>query len=162
MMTLLKLLNPWEPSFVFVTVFLLTAALFIRGARRRQPSLGREIAFWSGMTLFYVALHTRVDYYAEHQFSAHRLQHLLLHHLAPLLVMAAYPGNVLRAGLPLPARMKLRRLQRHRFFRNFRSMLLRPSIITIAFVASIFLWLVPSVQFITMLDWITGSIRLLV
>ncbi|CAB3740591.1 hypothetical protein R8871_06613 [Paraburkholderia graminis C4D1M] len=152
-MTLLKLLNPWEPSFVFVTVFLLTAALFIRGARRRQPSLGREIAFWSGMTLFYVALHTRVDYYAEHQFSAHRLQHLLLHHLAPLLVMAAYPGNVLRAGLPLPARMKLRRLQRHRFFRNFRSMLLRPSIITIAFVASIFLWLVPSVQFITMLDW---------
>lgn len=152
-MTLLNLLTPWEPSFVFVTVFLLTAALFVRGTRRRQPSIGRQVAFWTGMTLFYVALHTRVDYYAEHQFSVHRLQHLVLHHLAPLLIMAAYPGSVVRAGLPLPARMKLRRLQRHRSHRILRSVLLRPSIITTAFLASIVFWLVPSVQFIAMLDW---------
>ncbi|CAN7806709.1 cytochrome c oxidase assembly protein [Paraburkholderia hospita] len=152
-MTLLKLLMPWEPSFVFVTVFLLTAALFVRGTRRLQPSIGRQVAFWIGMTLFYVSLHTRVDYYAEHQFAVHRLQHLVLHHLAPLLVRAAYPGSVMRAGLPLHARMKLRRLQRHRSCRVLGSVLLRPSIITIAFLASIVVWLVPSVQFIAMLDW---------
>ncbi|MFL9891046.1 MULTISPECIES: cytochrome c oxidase assembly protein [Paraburkholderia] len=152
-MTLLKLLRPWEPSFVFVTVFLLTAALFVRGTRRLQPSIGRRVAFWIGMILFYVSLHTRVDYYAEHQFSIHRLQHLVLHHLAPLLIMAAYPGSVMRAGLPLHARIKLRRLQRHRSYRVLGSVLLRPSIITIAFLASIVLWLIPPVQFIAMLDW---------
>jgi len=152
-MTLLKFVKPWEPSFVFVTVFLLTAALFVRGTRRVQPSIGRQIAFWIGMTLFYASLHTRVDYYAEHQFAVHRLQHLVLHHLAPLLVMAAYPGSVMRAGLPLHVRMKLRQLQRHRLTYILGLVLLRPSIITIAFLVSIIFWLVPSVQFIAMLDW---------
>jgi putative membrane protein len=152
-MTLLKLLKPWEPSFVLFTVFLLTAALFVRGTRRRRTSIGRQVAFWVGMTLFYVCLLTRVDYYAEHQFSVHRMQHLVLHHLAPLVIMAAYPGSVVRAGLPLLARMKFRRLHRHRYCRILRSALLHPSVITVAFLASIVLWLVPSVQFITMLDW---------
>lgn len=152
-MTLLKFLKPWEPSFVFVTIFLLTAVLFVRGTRRVRPSIGRQVAFWSGMTLFYVSLHTRVDYYAEHQFAVHRLQHLVLHHLAPLLAMAAYPGSVIRAGLPIHARTKLRRLHRHQVSLAVESVLLRPSIITVAFLASIVFWLLPSVQFVAMLDW---------
>lgn len=152
-MTLLKFLKPWEPSFLFVAVFLVTAALFVRGAWRLQPSIGRQVAFWSGMAIFYVSLHTGVDYYAEHQFTVHRLQHLAIHHLAPLLVMAAYPGSVIRAGLPLGTRMELRRLLRRQFIVVIGSVLLHPSVITIAFLASIVFWLVPSVQFVAMLDW---------
>jgi putative membrane protein len=152
-MPLLKLLTPWEPSFLFVAVFLVTAAFFVRGTWRLQPSIGRQVAFWSGMGIFYVSLHTRVDYYAEHQFAVHRIQHLALHHLAPLLVMAAYPGSVIRAGLPLHARMKLRRVLRRQSIVVFRSVLLHPSVVTIAFLASIVIWLVPSVQFVAMLDW---------
>jgi hypothetical protein len=92
-MSLISLLDPWEPSFTLVAVFVAVAVLFARGSRRIRISVVRQVAFWIGLGLFYIALHTRLDYYAEHQFFVHRLQHLVLHHLAPLILMAAYPGN---------------------------------------------------------------------
>jgi putative membrane protein len=107
-MSLISLLDPWEPSFTLVAVFVAVAVLFARGSRRIRISVARQVAFWIGLGLFYIALHTRLDYYAEHQFFVHRLQHLVLHHLAPLILMAAYPGSALRAGLPLRWRSALR------------------------------------------------------
>src|SRR5260363_129999 len=87
-MSLLQFLIPWEPSIVLPMIFIAAGALYLRGACHIQVSRARRIAFWSGFALFYLALQTRVDYYAEHEFFAHRSQHLVLHHLAPLLVMA--------------------------------------------------------------------------
>ena len=50
--------------------------------------------------LLYVSLHTQLDYYAEHQFFIHRLQHLVLHHLGPFLIVLSSPGTTLLAGMP--------------------------------------------------------------
>ncbi len=152
-MYLLNLLDPWEPSPALVAVFLAVAVLYARGARRIPVTFGRQAAFWTGLTLFYVALHTRLDYYAEHQFFVHRLQHLVLHHLAPLIMMAAYPGGALRAGLPFAWRGALRRWQRRAPARVAAAVFLNPTFISIAFVVSVVFWLIPSVQFVAMLDW---------
>jgi putative membrane protein len=152
-MSLLSLFDPWEPSLSLVVVFAAAALLFARGSRRIRVSVVRQAAFWLGLALFYVALHTRLDYYAEHQFFVHRLQHLVLHHLAPLIMMAAYPCGVLRAGLPLRWRAALRRWQRTRPARIASAVLLNPAFISIAFVVSVIFWLIPSVQFVAMLDW---------
>jgi len=152
-MSLLSLLVPWEPSFGLVAVFVTTAALYARGARHVRISIARRIAFWVGLTLFYIALHTRLDYYAEHEFFVHRLQHLVLHHLAPLILMASYPGSVLRAGLPLHWRSALRRWQYRRPARVLAAVVLNPAFISAAFVISVVFWLIPSVQFVAMLDW---------
>ena len=152
-MSLLSLLIPWEPSFGLVAVFIISAVLFARGSRRLSVSFARRAAFWSGLALFYIALHTRLDYYAEHEFFVHRLQHLVLHHLAPLILMAAYPGSVLRAGLPLRWRSALRRWQRRRLVRNVAAVVLNPTFISAIFVISVVFWLIPSVQFVAMLDW---------
>ncbi|HTI16527.1 MAG TPA: cytochrome c oxidase assembly protein [Trinickia sp.] len=152
-MSLLSLLDPWEPSPVLVAVFLAVTVLYARGARRIPVTLARQAAFWTGLTLFYLALHTRLDYYAEHQFFVHRLQHLVLHHLAPLVLMSAYPGAVLRAGLPLAWRRNLRRWQRGTAARMAAAVLLNPTFVSLAFVISVVFWLVPSVQFVAMLDW---------
>ena len=73
-MSLLSLFDPWEPSLSLVVVFAAAALLFARGARRIRVSVVRQAAFWLGLALFYIALHTRLDYYAEHQFFVHRLQ----------------------------------------------------------------------------------------
>src|ERR1700709_1165701 len=108
-MSLLSLLAPWEPSYGLVAVFVVTAALFARGSRHVRVRFARRAAFWTGLALLYLALHTRLDYYAQHPFFTHRTQHLVLHHPAPLILMASYPGMVLRAGLPLPWRSALRR-----------------------------------------------------
>jgi putative membrane protein len=152
-MSLLNLLVPWEPSFGLVAVFVITALLYARGSRHVRIGIARRIAFWVGLALFYIALHTRLDYYAEHEFFVHRLQHLVLHHLAPLILMASYPGSVLRAGLPLHWRSALRRWQYRKPARVLAAVVLNPAFISAAFVISVVFWLIPSVQFVAMLDW---------
>jgi putative membrane protein len=152
-MSLFSLFEPWEPSFGLVGIFVLVAALYARGSRRIPISIARQAAFWIGMGLFYIALHTRLDYYAEHQFFVHRIQHLVLHHLAPLLVMASYPGGALRAGLPLKWRSPLRRWQRSPSARIVAAVVLNPLFISVAFVISVLFWLIPPAQFVAMLDW---------
>lgn len=150
---LARLIEPWEPSACFVLVFTGVAALYHRGARRLPVSLARRFAFWSGMLLFYVNLHTGLDYYAQHQFSAHRLQHMALHHLAPMVLMVSYPGTVLRAGLPLRWRVRLRRAERSRAGRGLAACLFNPALVSVLFVALVLLWLIPSLQEASMLDW---------
>jgi putative membrane protein len=152
-MSALSLFDPWEPSPTLVIVFVVVAVLFARGSTRVRISVTRQAAFWTGLALFYLALHTRLDYYAEHQFFVHRIQHLVLHHLAPLIMMAAYPGVALRAGLPLRWRGVLRRWQRSAPARVVAAVVLNPSFISLFFVVSVLFWLIPSVQFVAMLDW---------
>ncbi|RKP50558.1 cytochrome c oxidase assembly protein [Trinickia fusca] len=152
-MPLISFLKPWEASYGLVAICLLAAILFARGSHRAQMTVARRVAFWTGLALFYLSLHTKVDYYAEHEFFVHRLQHLVLHHLAPLLVMAAYPGSALRAGLPFAWRRALRRWQRSRCTRVAAAVLLNPAFVSAAFIVSVLVWLIPSVQFVSMLDW---------
>lgn len=151
-MSALQLLAPWEPSTVLVLLFVVCAGLYARGQTRLRVSLARRLAFWCGLILLYLALHTRLDYYAEHEFFVHRLQHLILHHLAPLILMSSYPGSVLRAGLPLAARSALRRLVHRPAVVRCAAILLHPSMISSLFVISVVGWLIPPIQFVAMLD----------
>ena len=63
---LLSYLIPWEPSPPLVLLFIASIVLYVRGARRRRVSIARQISFWTGVTVLYLSLHTRLDYYAEH------------------------------------------------------------------------------------------------
>src|SRR3546814_12610289 len=107
-MDLIGWLTPWEFSPTFLLLFFVAAGLFLRGCFVRRVTVTRQFFFWFGMVLLYMSLHTRVDYYAERMFFIHRLQHLVLHHLGPLLIIGAYPGQVMRAGLPMRWRFWLR------------------------------------------------------
>jgi putative membrane protein len=152
--TLLKWIVPWEFSWVFLASFVLTCALYLRGSRRLPVSFSRKLAFWTGMAIIYLSLHTYLDYYAEHEFFMHRIQQLLLHHLAPLLIVTAFPGTVLRAGLPLAWRVRLLQpLRRSWPWRIVSGVLLNPTVATLLFIAFILIWLIPSMQTLAMLDW---------
>jgi putative membrane protein len=152
--TLLKWIVPWEFSWIFLATFVLTCVLYARGCRQLRVSRSRRIAFWCGMAIIYLSLHTYLDYYAEHEFFMHRLQQLLLHHLAPLLIVTAYPASVLRAGLPLRWRLSLLvPLQRSWPWRLLSGVLLNPTVATLLFIAFILIWLVPDLQTLAMLDW---------
>lgn len=151
---LLKWLVPWEFSWVFLAVFVLACVLYARGCRRLPVSASRRISFWVGMAIIYLSLHTYLDYYAEHEFFMHRIQQVLLHHLAPLLIVTAYPASVLRAGMPLAWRLRLLRpLQRSWPWRLVLGVLMNPTVATLLFIGFILIWLVPSMQTIAMLDW---------
>lgn len=152
-MTWLSWLIPWEFSPTLVALFMISAALFVRGTRVRRVTKARQAFFWLGWAALYLSLHTMLDYYAERMFFMHRVQHLVLHHMGPLLVMAAYPGSVLRAGLPLSWRVKLKRIGDAWFGQILIGLLTNPILIPSLFVLLVIIWLIPSVQFFSMLDW---------
>lgn len=146
-------LVPWEASPTVVIVFMLFGLLYVRGSRRRHVSIARQLAFWIGFGLLYAALHTRVDYYSEHEFFVHRLQHLVLHHLGPFIVALSYPGIALRAGLPWRLRVGVfRTVERSAASRWLFALLLNPIVAPLLFVGLIFFWLWPPVHFDAMLD----------
>jgi len=146
-------LNPWEFSPTLVVAFVASAWLFQRGRRVHGVNVVRQGLFWLGMALLYLSLHTHVDYYAERMFFIHRIQHLVLHHLGPLVLMAAYPGSVMRAGLPLAWRAALRRFRATLPGRALEGALTNPVFVPALFVFLVLVWLLPSVQFYSMLDW---------
>jgi putative membrane protein len=149
----MKWIVPWEFSWVFLVVFLATACLYVAGSQRLRVPMLRKSAFWLGMAIVYISLHTYFDYYAEHEFFMHRIQQVLLHHLAPLLLIASYPGTVLRAGLPFALRVRLRRMGRTLAWRVVSTCLFNPAFVTAFFVALILVWLIPDMQTLAMLDW---------
>lgn len=152
-MTLLTWLTPWEFSPTFILLFVAGCALFVRGTRVHKVSKARIAFFWLGMVLLYLSLHTRIDYYAERLFFAHRLQHLVLHHLGPLLIMGAYPGQVLRAGLPMVWRIRLRQFLDSSPGRIMVAVLTNKILVPVLFVVLVIGFLIPVVQFYSMLDW---------
>src|SRR5690606_3368538 len=133
--------------------FALGAVLFWRGSRHLKVSATRQFLFWTGFVVLYLMLHTRVDYYAERLFFAHRLQHLVLHHLGPLLIMGAYPGQVMRAALPLRMRVWLREFFDTLPGRGVKWFFTNKIWVPFLFVFLVLVWLIPSIQFYSMLDW---------
>jgi putative membrane protein len=149
----LEWLTPWEFSPTFLLVFFASAALFAQGVRVHRVGAARQAFFWIGMVMLYVSLHTRIDYYAERMFFIHRLQHLVLHHLGPLLIMGAYPGQVMRAGLPRSWRLGLRDFRQTATGRRVEALLTHRILVPVLFVVLVLGWLIPTVQFYSMLDW---------
>jgi putative membrane protein len=149
----LSWLKPWEFSPLLVVCFIVSAWLFVRGQRVHKVSRTRKVFFWLGWVMLYLSMHTLLDYYAERMFFIHRLQHLVLHHLGPLIIMAAYPGSVMRAGLPLSWRVRLHHFNQTLPGRTIISILTNPIIVPTLFVFLVVIWLIPSVQFYSMLDW---------
>lgn len=149
----LEWLTPWEYSPTVIVAFALSCGLFIQGARTRRVNIWRHILFWTGIVMLYLSLHTRVDYYSQRLFFAHRLQHLVLHHLGPLLIMGAYPGQVLRAGLPKFGRNMLHQFLSSKPGKITVGILTNRFLVPFLFVALVLGFLIPVVQFYTVLDW---------
>ena len=146
-------LIPYEFSPTLLAAWLLGAGLFWRGTRRRRVPRARQVWFWSGMALVWFALLTRFDFYALHQFFIDRIQQVLMHHLAPLLIMLACPLPVWRAALPLKLRARaLRPAARSLFWRVPAALLFNPLLATVVFVAVVLVWLIPRMMTLAMLD----------
>jgi len=143
-----ELLLPWEPSPLILAALATVALAYLNGARRTRPALGEQVLFWTGMLLFWVTLQTRFDYYAEHAFAAGQVQHVLLHHMAPLLVVLARPGETLTAGVPARARPLIARF----FAWPPLAVFGHPAVAGTVFCTLIIFWLVPAVHFYAMLD----------
>jgi putative membrane protein len=151
-------LTPWEFSPTVFTVCALACGAYAAGvaARRRAglpAGVWRNSSFFAGVILIYVVLQTHYDYFAQHMFWIHRLQHLVLHHLAPLLIMLAVPHAVMASGIPRRIRQRwLYPVWRHRVTRSLYRVIQQPLFASVVFVGLIFFWLSPAIHFKAMLD----------
>lgn len=129
-------LLPWDFSPVILAATLLGAAWYWR----RSPGLSvwRRLSFWLGLASLYFALQSGLDYYAEHAFFVHRIQHLVLHHAGPFLV-----------ALGLPTATFDRWSHASRWLR----LVAHPWLTAALFNGLVLFWLLPAVHFPAMLDW---------
>lgn len=152
-MTWLEWLRPWEFSPTLLLVFLICGVLFWRGTRVHAVQKHRQWLFWLGVLALYLNLHTMVDYYSERMFFIHRIQHLFLHHLLPLIIMLSYPGQVMRAGLPLKWRRKWRDGLNTQTGQFIQAVFTHRVFVPFLFVFFVLVWLLPIPQFYSMIDW---------
>ncbi len=158
-------LAPWDVSPTVILVCAVSAVLYARGlialARRgERAGFWRPFSFFLGLALDYGVLQTYYDFLAQHMFWVHRLQHLALHHVAPVLLVLASPGRAMWAGIPADWRERAAKLCRERrglrWIPGFGARLFRliqhPLIAPVLFVGLIFFWLTPSVHFGAMLN----------
>lgn len=151
----LHALLPWEGSPLAFAAAAGALVLYGRGWYRLGRGAGvlRPIAFLAGVLLPYAFLETRLEYYALHLFWLQRIEHLVLHHLAPFLIALSGPAAVLERGSP---RWLLQRvwqpLVTHRAVRATYRVLQQPVVASVLFVGLIYFWLIPAVQLDTMLS----------
>ena len=129
-------LLPYDVSPTVLAAALLSALWYWR--RGAGLPLGQRLCFWTGYACMLVALQTGLDYYAEHAFFMHRLQHVLLHHLGPFLIAL---------GLPQAA------LARWRSLTGWPRYVFHPWLTALLFNGLLLFWLAPPVHFPAMLDW---------
>ncbi len=155
MITLVEWLRPWEPSVPVFLACLLAAGLYVAGLMRgASPGFWPALSYFTGVGLMYAVTQTHYDYFSQYLFSAHRLQHLMLHHLGPFLVALAMPATVLAAGLPAAVR-RLPQGPMAPLFRVLRvvyRMVQQPFIAGFLFVGFIYFWLTPDIHFDAMLS----------
>lgn len=156
--SIVQAISPYEFSWLAAMFFGTVAFCYFNGqfqlAKQGSPeSKWKVFSFWLGLILCYVVMHTRFDYFAQFMFFVHRGQHLILHHLGPILIVLATPWSVLNAGFPKGRVKQLfgAVLASYPVALTYR-VLQYPFCASLLFVGLIFFWLSPEIHFDAMLS----------
>jgi len=145
----------WAPWDFSVSVYLATALALLwfgRGLastpQEERPPAWRIAAFLVGLVLTYAVLQTRFEYWSQHMFFLNRAQHVVMHHMGPLLIALGWPGAMIKRGAPV----WVQRAMDHRAVAAALRIVQQPLVAAFLFVGSFYFWLIPSVHFRAMLD----------
>lgn len=148
-------LLPWQFSPTVLTAVIAAAIVYQRGASRVRPPLAARhwVAFHVGLVVIYAALQTSWEYYASHMFFVLRLQHFVLHGLAPALLAGAMPGAVLARGLPRSLQTPMRAIEQA-LCRPLH-LLQNPGIAVALYLAGLLIWLWPPLStYVMVSNWL--------
>ncbi len=154
----IQYLLPWEFSPAVALFCLLAAGLYLRGWLRCRHS-DQPVGYWpllsymTGIIIVYLVMQTWFDYLSQHMLWIHRLQHLVLHHLGPFLMMLGAPLKVLPQGVPEKfTAVILTPLWRSAPVRFLYALLQNVVVAPLLFVGLIYFWLLPDIHFTAMLS----------
>jgi putative membrane protein len=139
---------------LFCALAALAYGLGLRARARAGLALPHAgaLGFYAGLVLIYAVTQTGLDYLAQYMFWVHRGQHLVLHHLAPFLLVLARPHEVLPYACPPRWRAPAARLLDSPWLRWPYRVLQQPVVASVLFVGIIFFWLLPEIHFDAMLS----------
>lgn len=152
-MSAAEYLLPYDFSPLTVLAYILVLSLYSYGLFRmpdsERPGSGRIFTFTLGVMLCYGVMQTQFDYYSQYMFFVHRGQHLILHHLGPILIALSNPLPVIQflyRQIPqvvrpflVPIGWLYRCLQ-------------QPAVASLLFFGLIYLWLWPPIHFDAMVS----------
>lgn len=147
---------PYIAPFIFnVPIFLgvwFFAFWYARGLSRTdaavRPPQWRRCCYFSGLALIYFVLQTHFEYLAQHMFFLDRFQQMSIGVFAPFLLAFSWPADTLRRGVPA----ELQRACRGRWVQRPLAVLRHPFIAALITMAVTDVWLLPRVNFISMLN----------
>ncbi|MGH6971145.1 MAG: cytochrome c oxidase assembly protein [Caulobacteraceae bacterium] len=135
----------WDFSLDLVIPTVLALVLYWRGLEKRPAAFDeaplRHLSFLGGVFLTFASLASPIDAMADHLFSMHQVQHMLLRVVGPMLIAYAQPQATLVAGSPSWLRRgPVGRTLASAPSRGLFGFLMRPWLVTTLFVASLYLW----------------------
>lgn len=152
-MSVADYLLPYDFSPLTILAYILVLGLYsyalLAMPAAERPGSGRILTFTLGVLLCYGVMQTRFDYYSQYMFFVHRGQHLILHHLGPILIALSNPLPVMRflyrqiPKLILPYLAPIGWAYR---------ILQQPAVASLLFFGLIYFWLWPSIHFDAMLS----------
>ncbi|MBO6567022.1 MAG: cytochrome c oxidase assembly protein, partial [Pseudomonadales bacterium] len=152
-MSLLDYLLPYDFSPLTILSYMLVMGFYgvglFRMPEQDRPGALRIFAFTLGVMICYAVMQTRFDYYAQYMFFVHRGQHLILHHIGPILIALSNPLPVMRFWFEKISPGWRRTLRPLGWFYQ---VLQQPFIALFLFVGLIYFWLWPSIHFDAMLS----------
>jgi putative membrane protein len=142
--------NVWafEPGVIIPLA--LVGLIYIAGVGRRGAVHGalqgwRHAAFVGGILSVFIALESPADYVAEHLFTAHQVQHMLLRMIAPMLIALSAPQAMMISGLPSSLRRGvLTPFMSNSVLRKIFGRLTGPAALTVLFLAALYVWEYPA------------------
>ena len=135
--------------FSFAAVLGLYGIALLRMPAADRPGPVRVVTFVLGVMLCYAVMQTRFDYYSQYMFFVHRGQHLILHHLGPILIALSNPLPIARYWYGFAGTTSRRLLAPLGWLYR---LLQQPAIAAFLFVGLIFFWLWPPIHFDAMLS----------
>lgn len=142
----------WNANPLPSLALFLVAYLYINGLSRwPQPShpisRWQKLSFFAGLLALFLALQSPIDPLAEHQFSFHQAQHLLLRMIGPLLVLGGAPLTPMLRGLPRWALQGIvRPAVKDQIVRRVYTWFTNPVVTTFIFLGTLYLWQVPTLH----------------
>ncbi|MBI1418916.1 MAG: cytochrome c oxidase assembly protein [Limimaricola sp.] len=148
----MPVIGPYEFSWPIYLCVTLSGLWFQRGLGRLAPASRpgwlRQVAFWAGLAVIWIATQTGFEYLAQRMFFINRIQHVGMHHVGPLLLAVSAGGPAIMAGAPA----WLVRIVAARPVAAAYRVLQQPVLAAVLFVGLFWFWLIPPVHFQAMLD----------
>lgn len=152
-------LASWRVDPLLVAVLFAIGAVYIRGWRRLRRDLPerlppwRAVSFLSGLAVFFLAVASPLDAFANLLLQVHMLQHFLLMMVAPPLLWLGLPELPLLHGLPEVLRRDgLGPFLAWPILHRIRSFLTHPVVCWLGFVGVTWAWHVPTLYERALLD----------